>query len=69
MVEPDLIDLNFGCPVPKFVRKYADLAAPMRQAFETYVAECRDGTYPAPEHGYSMGDEELEALRQWAKES
>ena len=68
IVTHDMIGLVPG-RVPKFVKKYTDLATPMQKAFETYVAECRDGTYPAPEHGYAMSDEELEALRQWAKES
>ncbi len=65
VVTHDMIGLTEG-HVPKFVRKYADLRAPMQQAFETYVTECQSGAYPAPEHGYAMSDEELSALKAWA---
>ncbi|MDY7009987.1 MAG: 3-methyl-2-oxobutanoate hydroxymethyltransferase [Planctomycetota bacterium] len=66
VVTHDMIGLTEG-RVPKFVKKYADLRSPMQQAFETYVAECRNGTYPAPEHGYAMSDEELTALKAWSE--
>ena len=51
---------------PKFVKPYADLHAPMLEAFASYVADCRGGAYPAPEHGYPMSEKELAALREWA---
>lgn len=66
VVTHDMIGLTFRKP-PKFVRKYADLATPMRQAFETFASECRSGAYPAPEHDYPMNDSERDALREWAK--
>ncbi len=65
VVTHDMIGLTAG-RVPKFVKKYADLHAPMQQAFEYYVADCRSGAYPAPEHGYAMSAEELAALKEWA---
>jgi 3-methyl-2-oxobutanoate hydroxymethyltransferase len=37
---------------PKFVPALADLATPMREAFQTYVRMVREGKYPATEHNY-----------------
>ncbi len=67
VVTPDMIGMTEG-RMPKFVKKYTDLRTPMQQAFETFVAECGDGTYPADEHNYPMSEDEVAALRQWAKE-
>ena len=66
VVTHDMIGLTEG-KTPKFVKKYADLATPMQKAFEQYVEECRNGTYPAPEHGYPMSEQELAILKQWAE--
>lgn len=38
--------------VPKFVKRYADLAGILREAAESYVADVATGAYPAPEHEY-----------------
>jgi 3-methyl-2-oxobutanoate hydroxymethyltransferase len=65
VVTHDMIGLTAG-RVPKFVRKYADLRSPMREAFEKFVAECRGGEYPADEHNYPMSEEEVARLREWA---
>ncbi len=45
LVMHDLLGLNEQ--VPSFVKKYADLASVVRTAFATYVADVRDGTFPA----------------------
>ena len=45
LVMHDLLGLNEK--VPSFVKKYADLASVVRNAFATYVAEVRDGKFPA----------------------
>ena len=42
---------------PRFVPRLADLATPMVAAYENYVRQVRDGTYPAREHEYAMGPE------------
>ena len=44
LVMHDLLGLNER--VPSFVRKYADLATTVREAFGRYVAEVRDGVFP-----------------------
>ena len=45
LVMHDLLGLNEK--VPSFVKKYADLATIVRTAFSAYVAEVRDGKFPA----------------------
>jgi len=37
---------------PKFVKKYADLGAILGRAFEAYIEEVRDGTFPDDEHSF-----------------
>jgi 3-methyl-2-oxobutanoate hydroxymethyltransferase len=38
--------------VPKFVKKYADLAPVLRDAFTQFRAEVKSGKFPGPEHVY-----------------
>ena len=45
LVMHDLLGLNEH--VPSFVRKYAELAGEVRDAFSRYVREVRDGDFPA----------------------
>lgn len=49
LVWQDMAGLRSG-PVPRFVKRYADLHGVLAQATATYVAEVRDGTFPAEEH-------------------
>ena len=48
---------------PKFVKKYADLNGIMLQAFKEYIKDIEEGTFPGPEHCYSMKKGEAEKLR------
>jgi 3-methyl-2-oxobutanoate hydroxymethyltransferase len=66
VVTHDMIGLTTR-KAPKFVRKYADLAEPMRTAFEAYVKDVHANTYPAPEHEYPMDAQEVSILQDWAK--
>lgn len=45
----DMLDLTPGRK-PKFVKNYMQGAASPLEAMKNYVAEVRDGRYPAPEH-------------------
>lgn len=45
LVLHDLLGLNEQ--VPSFAKKYADLASVVRTAFASYVADVRDGSFPA----------------------
>lgn len=48
--------------LPKFAKKYAELATDMTAAISTYATEVRDGLFPEAQHGFKMSDEVLERL-------
>lgn len=48
--------------VPRFVKQYAQLAPVIREAVSSYAADVREGTFPGPEHAFSMPREEAEKL-------
>jgi len=49
---------------PKFVKQYANLAEVMLKAFKEYIEDVRSGSFPQPEHEYTMPEEEAERLRE-----
>jgi 3-methyl-2-oxobutanoate hydroxymethyltransferase len=49
---------------PKFVKRYANLAEEMKQAFAQYAEEVRNGTFPGPEHVYNMLPGEADRLNE-----
>ena len=49
LVWQDMAGLRSG-PMPRFVKRYADLHAVLSQAAAAYVAEVHDGAFPAEEH-------------------
>ncbi len=61
LVTHDLIGL-FDRFVPKFVKQYTNTFSTIIEALESYRDEVVAGTFPGPEHGYSMSDEALQAL-------
>ncbi len=64
LVWHDLLGLYEG-KAPRFVKRYADLAAETKRAIEAYVAEVREGRFPQEQHTYAISDEELEAFEAW----
>ncbi|HEX2293386.1 MAG TPA: 3-methyl-2-oxobutanoate hydroxymethyltransferase [Gaiellaceae bacterium] len=58
LVWHDLLGLNERRPA-RFVKRYADVGAEIRQALERYAGEVRGGEFPGPEHTYAMPEEEL----------
>ena len=46
----------------RFVRRYAELAGPTRDALADYVRDVRSGAFPTVEHTYAMPADELAAL-------
>lgn len=52
LVIDDMLGL-FDAFKPKFVKRYAHLAADASTAIETYAAEVRAGTFPAAEHVFT----------------
>jgi 3-methyl-2-oxobutanoate hydroxymethyltransferase len=61
LVAHDLLGL-FDRFTPKFVKRYAELGAAMREAFAAYRADVAARAFPGPEHSYSMTDEEWDAF-------
>jgi 3-methyl-2-oxobutanoate hydroxymethyltransferase len=51
LVFHDMLGLFTGLK-PKFVKRYAELGRAAVSAVETFAAEVRDGSFPAPEHEY-----------------
>jgi 3-methyl-2-oxobutanoate hydroxymethyltransferase len=52
LVWQDMAGLRGG-PVPRFVKRYADLRGVLRAAVDAFAAEVRTGVYPGPEHSYA----------------
>jgi len=52
----------FDAFTPKFVKKYANLAQIITDAMKSYVADVHAGSFPGPEHSYSVLEKELDAF-------
>jgi 3-methyl-2-oxobutanoate hydroxymethyltransferase len=63
LVFHDLLGLYDG-QAPRFVKRYADLAADTKAALERYAADVRSGAFPADEHTYSIPADELAAFEE-----
>jgi 3-methyl-2-oxobutanoate hydroxymethyltransferase len=50
--------------IPKFAKKYADIAGIATQGFAQFIKEVKEGTFPASEHKYKISEdfEEFEKL-------
>ncbi len=62
LVFHDLLGIREGRGA-KFVQRYADLLDEMAGGVAAFAADVRARRYPAPEHGYSMPEEELQAFQ------
>ena len=63
LVFHDVLGLHDG-HLPKFVRKYADLAETAVGALEAFFADVQSGAFPADAETYHVGDEVAAALRE-----
>ena len=54
LVSHDLLGLNEQF-LPKFAKRYANLAPQMRTAFAEFAKDVTAGTFPGPEHGFDAG--------------
>jgi len=61
LVVHDLLGL-FQRYRPKFVKQYLNLSEQIQKAFSDYIREVRQGEFPAPEHSFSIKEEELKKL-------
>ncbi len=66
LVYQDMLAL-YGDMRPKFVRRFADAGAVMRQGFRDYIDEVKAGSFPAAEHSFKMADEVLAQLEEMSK--
>jgi 3-methyl-2-oxobutanoate hydroxymethyltransferase len=58
LVFHDLLGIYDG-HAPRFAKRYGDIREQMVAGVSAYAAEVRGGTFPGPEHIYSIDDEEL----------
>ncbi len=65
LVWHDLLGLYDG-RAARFVKRYADVGATIREALEAYAADVREGHFPTEEHTYAMPAEELALFEQAA---
>ncbi len=47
---------------PKFVKHFADVGSAMKEGFEGYIREVKEGTFPAEEHSFKIADDIIEKL-------
>jgi 3-methyl-2-oxobutanoate hydroxymethyltransferase len=62
LVFHDLLGIYDG-HAPRFAKRFGELKAQMVAGVAQYADEVRSGTFPAPEHTYSIDDDELAAFR------
>lgn len=48
--------------IPKFVKKFTNLEPLIMDALRAYKSEVEAGTFPGPEHGFTINDDVLEKL-------
>ncbi len=57
----------FEAFTPKFAKKYADIAGIATQGITQFIKEAKDGTFPGPEHKYSISEDPAEFNRLFAE--
>ena len=61
LVYQDMLAL-FSDFKPKFVKHLADVGSAMKEGFEGYIREVKEGTFPAEEHSFKIADDIIEKL-------
>ncbi len=61
LVYQDMLGM-FSDYVPKFVKQFATVGDVMKGAFQGFIDEIQEGTFPAAEHTYAIDDEVIEKL-------
>ena len=52
LVVNDILGMNDEFE-PKFVKRYADVGKQMMEAFDAYISDVKEGTFPDTDHSYS----------------
>ena len=63
LVNGDLLGL-FDRFTPRFAKRYAELSTTIRDAFEQFAGEVRDGTFPEDAHGFTIPSAVLRRLEE-----
>lgn len=61
LVYQDMLGM-FGDFQPKFVKRFGDIGAQMKEAFTKYREEVKAGTFPAQEHSFKIDDDVIGKL-------
>lgn len=61
LVYQDMLGL-FSDFTPKFVKRYANVGDMMTQAFRDYIADVQEGSFPAPEHTFTISEDVIKKL-------
>ncbi len=62
LVTQDMLG-TFDDFTPKFIKRFAQVGTIMREAFQDYDEQVKSGAFPAPELGFSMEQETIDAVR------
>jgi 3-methyl-2-oxobutanoate hydroxymethyltransferase len=66
LVYHDLLGLSEG-HLPRYLKRYANLSAEIRDALAAYADDVRSGSFPDAEHSYSMDEAELDRFERLAQ--
>ena len=61
LVYQDMLSM-FGDFKPKFVKRFGEVGALMKEAFQKYSEEVKSGAFPAQEHTFKIDDDVIEKL-------
>jgi len=61
LVVNDMLGMSSG-HIPKFVKKYVNLQPVIVEALKAYKQEVEDGSFPGPEHCFTIADDVLDKL-------
>ncbi|MBQ3947957.1 MAG: 3-methyl-2-oxobutanoate hydroxymethyltransferase, partial [Ruminococcus sp.] len=61
LVYQDMLGLTTG-HTPKFVKRFAEAGAVMRQGINDYISETKSGSFPAQEHTYAVDENVVSEL-------
>ncbi len=61
LVYQDMLSM-FGDFKPKFVKRFGEVGALMKEAFKKYSEEVKSGAFPAQEHTFKIDDDVIEKL-------
>lgn len=61
LVYQDMLSM-FGDFKPKFVKRFGEVGALMKEAFQKYSEEVKAGSFPASEHTFKIDDDVIEKL-------